>query len=90
MNAQNLKDNIKAIHALPIKGGFRVELEFTDGKREVIKKKGVRAPSTVQLYSAGYVNGNNRGSTAGHFLFAKKIDSTYRCLHLKTYSVEVG
>lgn len=86
-----LKETITAVHAIAIKGGFRVEVETTDGERIIIKKKGTKAPTMVQLYDFR-VNGNaSSDSISKFFAFAKTI-SSFKIVsdkHLKSYVVAV-
>ena len=70
---KELSENILAIEAIEIKGGFRIEAVMKSGEREVIKGKSTRKPSMVQLHSWS-VNGNYRGDGIGqYFTFAKSI-----------------
>jgi len=70
---KELAENILAVEAIEIKGGFRIEAVMQSGEREVIKGKSTRKPSMVQLHSWP-VNGNYRGDGLGqYFTFAKSI-----------------
>ncbi len=83
-----LKEKIVSVHAVEIKGGFRVEVELKDGERVVIKQKSSRAPKMVQLFDF-HVNGNSHGGSSAYFTFAKSVDSYYKTNHLKGYPVTI-
>ena len=84
---KELSENILAIQAIEINGGFRIEAVMQSGEREVIKNKSTRKPSMVQLHSWG-VNGNFRGDGLGqYFTFAKSIDSWNKSCWLKSFVV---
>ena len=84
---KELAENILAVEAIEIKGGFRIEAVMQSGEREVIKAKSTRMPSMVQLYSSR-VNGNYQGDgIAQHFTFAKSIDSWEKSSWLKSFAV---
>tara|TARA_B100000780_G_scaffold131883_1_gene92480 strand:+ start:6807 stop:7064 length:258 start_codon:yes stop_codon:yes gene_type:complete len=70
---KELSENILAIEAIKITGGFRIEAVMQSGEREVIKGKSTRKPSMVQLHSWS-VNGNYRGDGLGqYFTFTPSI-----------------
>ncbi len=83
-----LKEKIASVHAVEIKGGFRIEIELNDGERIVIKKKSTRAAKMVQLFDF-HVNGNSHGGPSAYFTFAKSVDSYYKQQHLKGYHVVI-
>jgi len=87
---KELAENIIAVEAITIKGGFfRIEAVMQSGEREVIKAKSTRMPTMVQLYSSR-VNGNYQGDgIAQHFTFAKSIDSWEKSSWLKSFVVPV-
>ena len=84
---KELSENISAIEAIEINGGFRIVAVMQSGAREVIKGKSTRKPTMVQLHS-GRVNGNFRGDGLGqYFTFAKSIDSFNKSCWLKSFVV---
>jgi len=93
IQARKLQATITAVEAIQVitktgKISYRVEIVLNDGTREIIKQKGTRAPSMVQLFTSAYANGNARGSDiAGHFTFAKSVDSWMKDEHLASYVV---
>ena len=90
MTPSDLMEKIVAVQAINTGKAYRVEIELNGGERIVIKKRGTRAPSMVQLYDAN-VNGNAEyGSLAKHFTFARSIDSWNKDRHLKSYPVQVA
>ncbi|CAH9011767.1 hypothetical protein VP121E341_P0021 [Vibrio phage 121E34-1] len=88
MKPLELKEKVTSVHAVEIKGGFRVEIEIKGGDRVVIKKKSTRAPKMVQLFDF-WINGNSSGGAGAYFTFAQSVDSSYKENHLKGYLVVV-
>ena len=70
---KDLAQNILAIEAVQITGGFRIYAVMQSGEREVIKGKSVRKPSSAHLHSWS-VRGNYRGDGLGqYFTFTPSI-----------------
>lgn len=87
---QELHTEIVAAHAVPLKKGYRIEVELTLGERIVIKKKSNKAPQMVQLHTS-HVNGNASWTTEGTFFtFAKSVHRFDKENHLAGYPVRVA
>lgn len=88
MGAVELSEKIEQVHAVEIKGGFRIEAELSSGEHIVLKKKSTRKPTSIQLYTYR-ANGNSPADSVGkYFGFAKKIEKYQQNPHLKTYFVD--
>jgi len=80
-------NEIEAVIAVAIKGGYQVLAVDAQGNQEIIKKKSTRLPKMVQLYK-GHMNGNYQGDgIAKHFTFSQSIDSWYKESHIKSFKV---